>query len=278
MILSLIGLVAQCGCSIARREHPVPVPAGAVAAALLSHQRVAVLAGNDASKGVFIIDLASGTIKKSFGVTREATGIDAVTDNGPLLVSIGENIGDRSFGAVEQWTLEGIKKRVIPLPSEGLGITRAVNGTVYVLLASTGDARAALPIDITVMRVGSAVPLEARARTLQQCQVGSSTYLAYTDGPSGTVTVRDLRTGNAVHSSVVADGPECGSDGRVYAIAKGLTSRTIVVLSAPQLDEIGTIPVANDAAALYMTSDHRLLELDANPQVASIEVVPTQVQ
>ena len=254
------------------------MPAGAVAAALLSHQRVAVLAGNDASKGVFIIDLASGTIKKSFGVTREATGIDAITDNGPLLVSVGENIGDRSFGAVEQWTLEGIKQRVIPLPSEALGITRAVNGTVYVLLASTGDARAALPIDITALRVGGPIPLEARARTLQQCQVGSSTYLAYTDGPSGSVTIRDLRTGNVMRSNVVADSPECGSDGRVYAIAKGLTARSVVILSAPQLDEVGTIPVANDAAALYMTSDRKLLELDANPQVASIGVVPTQAQ
>ena len=278
MILVLIGLIAQNGCSMARQQHVVPVPAGALAAALLSHERVAVLAGNDASKGVFIVDLASGTIKKSFGVTREATGLDAVTDNGPLLVSIGENVGDRSFGAIEQWTLEGFKQRVIPLPSEGLGITRAVNGTVYVLLASTGEARAALPIDISGLRVGSAIPLEARARTLQQCQVGSFTYLAYTDGPSGSVTIRDLKNGTVIHSSVVADSPECGADGRVYAIAKGLTARSVVVLAAPQLDEVGTIPVANDATALYLTGDHRLLELDANPQVASIEVVPTQVQ
>ena len=77
---AVAGLAA---CNSFKPAHRIiPAPAGAIGAATLGNNEVAVLAGTDRTRGVFILRLGDGRIDKSFGVTREATGIAAAGSNG----------------------------------------------------------------------------------------------------------------------------------------------------------------------------------------------------
>ena len=266
---SLLGLVvtlalAACAQSFRAPGRAVPGPAGAFAAAPLSGGRIAVLAGDARTKAIFIIDHRTGDVLGSFGVTKEATGIAAQTEEGPLLLSVGLERRGRLLGAVEQWSLQGIKERIVPLPTEALGITRVVRGVAYVLLAGEGEVRAAVPVDTPSLRVGEVVPLGAGASSLQHCWSDDGEYLLYTQGDEGWLTIRSIRSSGESRSRVTAAGETCSRDGAIaYAIAGNVLSRSVLVMSIPQLGALSSIPASRDAIALYETDDHHLVALNS---------------
>jgi hypothetical protein len=253
----------------------VPGPSGAIAAAPLARDRVAILAGNDDSKGIFLIDLHTGEVLKSFGVTREATGLAAEGGDGPLLVSVGgTSRNGRPVGAVERWTLAGTKVQVVPMPAPALWMTRAVDDAAYVMVGAGSD-RSVLPIYLPSLRVGKAIPLDANAKHPELCKLGSNDYLVFSGGSQGTVVVREIETGIVVRSSVVADNPTCvAGQQEVFAISKSFAARTITVLTLPGLLQASLIPASNDASALYETADHHLLALNATSRSSNVEVFP----
>jgi hypothetical protein len=266
-------------CSAFKPAHKlVPGPSGAIAAAPLSRNRVAVLAGDEQQKGIFIVDTHSGQVLKSFGVTRESTGITAEGDDGPLLVSVG-GIGrnGRPFGAVERWTLAGTKVQVVPMPAAALWMTRMLDGSTYVLIGQ-GDDRSAVAMDVPSMRLHAPISLDAGAKHPELCRLGSSDYLAFSGGTQGTIVVREIETGIIVRSSVVADSPTC-VDGKqaVFAITKSFAARTIAVLTLPGLLQASVIPASNDASALYQSADHHLFALNSTARSSNVEIFPDDV-
>ena len=81
--------VSGCASAFRPSNRLVPGPSGAVGAAPLGQHRIAILSGSATAKGVFIVDLTNGEVQKSFGVTKESTGIAAETPEGPLLLTVG---------------------------------------------------------------------------------------------------------------------------------------------------------------------------------------------
>ena len=273
-LLGLLVAVALGGCAQSFRPpgRAVPGPAGAFAAAPLSGGRIAVLAGDDRTKAVFIIDQRTGVVLGSYGVTKEATGIAAQSDDGPLLLSVGAKRDGKVVGAVEQWSLDGIKERIVPMPTEALGITPVERGVAYVLLAADGGVRAAVPIDAPSLRVGSAIPLGADASSLQHCWSDDGDYLLYSEGDRQRLTIRHIGSNGEAQSEVVADGEACSRDGSyAYAIAGDALGRNVLVMSLPQLGALRSIPASRDAIALYETDDHHLVALNSTRRVATIE-------
>jgi hypothetical protein len=269
---------AGCAHSFRPAGRAVPGPADAIAAAPLANGRIAVLAGTDEAKGLFIIDEQSGVVRRSFGVTKEATGVTAESADGPLLLSVGAERDGRFFGAVEEWTLAGVKRQIVPLPTEGLGITRVVGGVAYVLLGGSNAVRAAMPLTLLpALHVGQAIPLDAGASALEQCGTAGSRSLLYTEATHGWLTIRDIRTGGEARSTVAANGATCFADGdradgdRAYAIVGGDVGRSISVMSVPALGEVFTLPASRDAIALYESDDHHLVALNSTHRLASIE-------
>jgi len=273
-LLSTVLIASSTGCDQSFRPagREVPGPAGSIAAAPLSGGRIAILAGSPEAKGVFLIDETTGTVLRSFGVTKEATGIAAETPDGPILLSIGAQRDGRSIGAVEQWGLDGTKDRVVPLPSEALGITRIQGGAAYALLNGSNEARAAIPIAVPALRVGRAVPLDLGAHSLELCASDAGDFLLYTDGARGFVVIRDVHTGGVAHSESVADGATCvRANNRAYAVVGGLLDRRISIMQLPTMVEIGSIPASRDALALYENDASRLVALNATRRVSTIE-------
>ncbi|MBV9103475.1 MAG: hypothetical protein JO060_07770 [Candidatus Eremiobacteraeota bacterium] len=273
LLCAALTSVSLFGCAHAFQPggRLVPAPAGALAAAPLSRERIAVLAGSAVAKGIFIVDEASGVVLGSFGVTREATGVTAATPNGPLLLSIGANNGGSRSGAVEVWGLGGVKRRVVPLPTEGIGITAVSHNTAYVLLGG-GDARAAAPISISSLRVGKPVPLSAGATSLQLCPSIRGDFLLYSAAPQGLLILRSPR-GDEARSRFAATGATCANGGSVaYAIAGGPLGRSVSTLSIPALQQLSSAPASNDAVALYETMQNHLLALNSTPAAATLEV------
>jgi hypothetical protein len=274
-VLLLVALLTGCASSFRPAHRLVPGPSGALAAAPLSRDRIAVLAGNENSKGIFLIDLKTGEVLKSFGVTREAMGVTAESGEGPLLLAVGGiNPQGKAYGAVERWTLAGGKMQVVPLPAEGIGMTRIIDGAWFVML-QRGEARSAIPIASPSLRLGKPTALDAGAKSLEQCKIGSNDYLVFSGGTQGTIVVRELETGIVVRSTVVADNPTClaGRDD-VFAIQKSFASRTITVLTLPGLLQASLVPASNDAAGLYESIDHHLLALNATSRLSNIETFP----
>ncbi len=120
---ALLLLVTACAQTFQPSGREVPGPAGSIAAAPLERAQIAVLAGTERTKAVYIIDGVSGFVVRTFGVTKEATGIAAARPDGPLLLTVGNQSDGRNVGALERWSLDGEKQAVIPLPGAGLGIT-----------------------------------------------------------------------------------------------------------------------------------------------------------
>jgi hypothetical protein len=233
---------------------------------------MAILAGNDEAKAVFILNLDSGSVVKSFGVTKEATGLAAEGLDGPLLISVGGiSRTGHPIGAIERWTLAGTKEQVVPMPLQAMGITKDIDGVAYVLLRNS-KAVAALPIQSPMLHVGKPIPLDAGARGLEQCKLDANDYLVYTEGLKGTIVMREIESGTTLHSSVVADSPTCPSGkARIYAVQKSFAARTIAVLDIPNLTELGVVAASNDLAALYETLDHHMIALNATPRLSNVE-------
>lgn len=264
-------ITTSCGPTFHSSHRLVTVPANAFAAAPLGADRVAVLTESGGANKVFVVDLSSGNVLKSFGVTKDATGMVAQGPDGPLLISVGiGGSGDGARGAVEFWTLAGEKKHVVALPARPLALTQSIDGFEYVLIAN-GRTRGAVPIEGQDVRASKAVALEDDARSLQQCKIGDQYYLMYTSGNPGVVVMRDIETGAVVRSSVVADGAAClGARMRIYAISRGFMGHQIQALELPDLRELKATPTT--AVALYESQDHHLLALNIARGLSTIEV------
>jgi hypothetical protein len=248
-----------------------PGPGGAIAAAPLGAHRVAILAGTDAAKGVFVVDLDSARIVRSFGVTREAVAIGAAGPDGPVLLGIAGTTSDgHPAGSVEWWTLQGQKQQVVPMSARALAMTQVVGGQLFVLVGDDAS-RAAVPLTLGSMLVGRAIPLDATTDALALCQMGADALLV-SSGPGMVVSARSIDTGQIVRSSVVADAPTCISgQARIYAISKTFLSRSVVVFGLPDMIQVASIPVSNDARALYAADPRGLLALNATRQVSNIQ-------
>jgi hypothetical protein len=273
---SALTLAILTGClgSFRGSGWTVPGPAGALAAAALGKGRLAVLAGGDHAKGLFVLDAQTGAVLRSFGVTKEATGISTASDNGPLLLSVGAARKGRMVGSIEEWSLDGIKQRIVPLPTRGLGITQVVRGIAYVLLGGAGLVRAAVPFDTASLKVGKAIPLEAGAQGLDQCPSDSATRLVFT-GTLGRLVLRDPSSGGEIHSVIDAQGAVCRPDGQVvYAVSGSALRRRIAVMSIPSLGEITSMAASTDALALFVTPERRLVALNATTRLSTLETLP----
>ena len=149
--LAFGALLASCA-SFRPKGRIIAGPSGAIGAAALSNDRAAVLSGTGTTRAVFVIDLKSGSTERSFGVTREASGMAAATPSGPLLISIaGTDKRGGAIGAIEQWSLDGRKLATLPAAGPVMAITQVVDGTAYILVRGNGKARAAvrlLPVEI----------------------------------------------------------------------------------------------------------------------------------
>ncbi len=144
------------------------------------------------------------------------------------------------------------------------------------MLIASGKVRAAIPLNVATMRTGTVIPLDAYARKLEQCRFGSTNYLVFSHENGGTVAVRDLNTGTVTRSAEAGDDPTCTDDGDpgVYAIEKSLVNDQIARLDLPGLHRQGYLPAEPDTAALYESLDHRLIALDANHRVSTVEEYP----
>jgi hypothetical protein len=247
----------------------------------LGNDMIAILAGDDRTKAISLVSLSSGALLRTFGVTREATDLSTAGPNGPLLLTIGGTSPDgHVMGAVETWSLDGIKQQVVPMPLRADNITRAIDNHAYVLVEA-GTVRAAIPLDTQSLTAGKAIPLDGGSRELEQCLIGATTYLVYnlttTSAGTGTVAVRDLRTGVTTRSTVVADDPTCidGSPG-IYAIEKSLVNDKIAILDVPGLQEQRNLSAESDTAVLNQSFDHRLLALDITGRVSTVEEYPPE--
>jgi hypothetical protein len=266
-------MLAGCAGAFRRTHAMTPAPGGALAAAPLDAHRVAILAGSDQAKGVFVVDLDSGRIVQSFGVTREAVAISAAGPEGPVLLGIAGNTSDgHPAGSVESWTLQGQKQQVVPMSARALALTQVAAGQLFVLVCDN-TSRTAVPLTVGSMLVGRAIPLDAETDALALCQIGADALLV-SSGAGSVVSARSLVGGQIVRSSVVADAPTCiPGQARIYAISKTFMSRSVVVFGLPDMIQVGSIPVSNDARALYAADPRGLLALNATQQVSNIQYV-----
>lgn len=273
LCILLICQVTGCAGAFKRQAAMTPGPSGAIAAAPLGSERIAVLAGTDQAKGVFVIDLNSSRITQSFGVTREATSISTEGPDGPLLIGIGgRTLDGHPAGSVERWSLQGVKLQVVPMPAQVLGLSQVSAGELFVLI---GDdrTRAAVPIAVPGLGVGKAIPLDAQTDDLALCQLGSDGLLV--TSAAGAISARSMDTGQVVRSRVAGQSPTCiPGQARIYAISKTFLTRSVIVLGLPDMSEVATAPASNDARALYPDGGHGLLALNATEQVSNIQLLP----
>lgn len=269
---ALLLLVSACTQTFQPLGREVPGPAGSIAAAPLERAQIAVLAGTERAKAVYVIDGVSGTIVRSFGVTKEATGIAAARPDGPLLLTVGTQSDGRDVGALERWSLDGVKQAVVPLPGAGLGITAVDGRSAYVLVGGSGASRAAVRVDVPTLRLQNVIALNAGASSLAECNSHAGSFLVYGDERMGGVEVRDLHSNGTALARLPGEGLTClrGSD-LVYAVTGNIFARRIAVLRLPAMAEVGSMPASRNARALYASPASRLIALNATTGVSTIE-------
>ena len=274
-MLAFIALLASCA-SFRPKGRIIAGPSGAIGAAALSNDRAAVLSGTGTTRAVFVIDLKSGSTERSFGVTREASGMAAATPSGPLLISIaGTDKRGGAIGAIEQWSLDGRKLATLPAAGPVMAITQVVDGTAYILVRGNGKARAAVRLTVTAGQLRRTIPLEAGIEGLQQCKIGALHFLVYSLGSPGTIVLRERSSGVELRSDVAARNPTC-FDGRpnVFAIQKTSHATRVIALSVPSMLQDSAIAANRDLVALYDTPDHAVLALNATAQTSTLELYP----
>lgn len=268
--VALAAFAPGCGASSNREPHLTPGPAGAFAAAPIGDDRIVVLAGTPKSRGLYVLDLRDDRVLRSFGVTGNANDVIGVDDTS-VLIAIGSGDSNRSIGAIERWDLAGKRLDVKAMPSAVLALTRAIDGVAYALVAR-GTSRAAFPITLPQLSLGTPLSLDADVTSLAQCKIGSRDYLLYTHGDPGAVVVRDVDSGMTALSVEEVSRPTC-VDGTplIYGIARGFASRSIVELRIPTLERSAEVGATNDLSALYAMPDNHLVALNATSRLSSIE-------
>ena len=262
--------MAGCAASSNREPHQTPGPAGALAATPLADDRIVVLAGADRKRALYLLDVRNDQVVRSFGVTADASDVIAFDANSVLL-AVGKQDSNRSVGALERWDLGGKKLQVLPMPSAVLGLTRAIDGVAYALVGD-GSSRAALPITVPQMTLGTPVSLDSDATSLSQCKIGSRDYLLYTHGDPGVVVVRDADSGMTASSVARVSKPTClDGTSTIYGISRGFASRSIVELRIPTLERTAEVGASNDLSALYASPDNHLVALNATSRLSSVE-------
>jgi hypothetical protein len=268
----LASLVLLCACAGAAESgrDVVPIPRSSIAAAPLAAGRVAVLAGDNRAKAVSIIDTAAKKVLWSFGVTPDATGLSAASDDGPLLLSTATARG----GTLERWTIDGTRDGVMPLPGPGLGVTKAVGDDAFVL-DGRGNDRSAVGVDVWALKQTQIVPLASGVAALQQCRfTGGRSFLVYATREH-RVVARDARSGKELRSTARADDPGCLDRGSaVYAVSRTVGAASLVVLAFPGLDQVNALPVSNTIVALYDAGGSRLMTLNSTADVGTLEILP----
>ncbi|MEO6990832.1 MAG: hypothetical protein ABI202_04880 [Candidatus Baltobacteraceae bacterium] len=259
-----------CGASSNRAPHLTPGPAGAFAATPMGNDRIVVLAGSAQSRTLYVLDLRSDLVVRSFGVTGDASDVTAI-DADSVLIGIGVNDRGRSVGALERWDLTGKRLQITPLPSAVVALTRAIDGVAYALVAH-GTSRAAFPVTLSTLSLGTPLSLDSDVASLSQCKIGSRDYLLYTLGDPGVVVVRDVDSTMTATSVARVSKPTC-VDGNptIYGIARGFVSRSIVELRIPTLEQRAEIGASNDLSALYAAPDNHLVALNATTRLSSVE-------
>jgi len=240
----------------------------------MGSHRVAVLAGDARAKAVYVIDISHDAVVFSFGVDKETTGLTALSDEGPLLLSVGGTKGAPGSGAIERWTIDGTRTGDLPLPAPGLALTQRVGHVAYVLIGK-GHARAAVPINTFPFFLMRPIPLEADVNALAQCHFSDEgSFLLYSTA-NRKLAARNLATGRIVRSDIAALAPAC-IDGvnSAYAIARTSSTANAIVLSVPNLSQTSALPLSLDAIALYGTVDHRLMVINSSRRVATAEILP----
>lgn len=255
----------------------VPAPRSAISAVQLAGNRIAVLAGDSRAKAISIVDMATGTVTYSFGVDANATGMTALTGEGPLLISVAVNYGTRrSVGGLQRWTVDGTLTGTLALPGAALSITRALDGTAYVLVANR-SSRTAIPVSVWSLQTGARIPLEAGDAGLQYCRFGPRRYLALSTA-GGRLALRPLPSGRTIASAVGATSPGCAAGQPwLFALARSSGAATLAVLTVPALSQISALPVASTVVSLYDAGGGAVGTLNSTAQVSTLLILPPQM-
>ena len=254
----------------------IPIPSSSFAAAALSGDLVAILAGDERAKGVYIVDVVHKTVVTSFGVPREATQIAAASDQGPLLLSVANNNQNALAGTIERWTIDGTKTGELPLPGQGLGITQPIDGIAYALVGR-GTGRAAVPIKVWSLTLQAAVPLPQSVARLAQCRLSPLRPSLVYSTANRHIGMREIGARAQIESAAVAEDPVCVADRpAVFAItARAPNAASVAVLAMPALAQVTAIPVSNTAVSLFDAGDHRLGTVNSTNQVGTLALLPS---
>jgi hypothetical protein len=252
----------------------IPIPSSSIAAVALAGDLVALLAGDERAKGVYVVDVVHKTVIKSFGVPREATQIAAASDQGPLLLSVANNSQNAAAGTIERWTVDGTKTGELPLPGQGLGVTQPIDGIAYALVGR-GSGRAAVPIKVWSLSLQPAVPLPQKVERLALCRLSPLHPSLVYSTASRHIGMREIGTHAQIESTAVAEDPVCVADRpAVFAISRTPNAASAVVLTMPALAQVTAIPVSNTAVSLFDAGDRRLGTVNSTNQVGTLALLP----
>ena len=269
--LAIVALHSSGSAQAVTRIIPAPGYANSIAA-LRGTRMVAVLAGTQRAKGVYLIDETNGNVVRSFSVGESATAVAEGATSNEILVAVDRN---GSVGAVERWTSDGVRRAVIPLASGVKAVTGSGNGMAYALIEHGRD-RAVVAIALPTGRLKGTFPLPATTASIGVCQTARGDVLVSSDTTYRHITL--IRPGDRVPSvsPEYADVPVC-EDGTavIDALTGTLGARAVTRYTNPSVRPLASMPVDGYAYDLAV-GEGTLLVLASNGPTSSIEIVPTR--
>ncbi|WP_298341551.1 hypothetical protein [Ferrimicrobium sp.] len=288
LALGLGALLGACGTATTSTAHRsttpgstqqrpseiIPVSSGALAMGpLQSNGTIAVLAGTEHSKGVFLYDIADHQEIGSFSVSNLAQSITQLP-NGDIAIGFGGG----SVGAVQLYAESGRELASVPVAEPVLSLSVGSNGGSVLVLEGTSRARAVALLDVATRQASSTIPV-----ALQTVAIASSLQTPnelYGLGSQGIVAVYTTTTGQEIGDFTVGHSGRAlamGPGGNHLFVLKGSAQiRNVAVVDLATERDVRVLPAPKGAVAIQtdLTSQH-LIELASLPNAANIQVAST---
>ncbi|MBV8600084.1 MAG: hypothetical protein JO359_00830 [Candidatus Eremiobacteraeota bacterium] len=268
LFATVVGISTLCACAGRNDDRGyrlIPAPADAIAVSASGDGMLALVGGNDSDRNVTLESASDGTVIRRFGVTREADSI-AVGRDGRIYLGLTTVAG----GAIEEWSAQGRKLRVIPAPAAVVALASSPAGT----WAFVRDRAALVAFEIpsSGARLSRSVPLPAGTTSLAYCEGMGEPSLIVSERDEHVTLVR-IRDAATTDTTNVGRAPVCSKpSAAIYALTRAGGASYLSVIAMQTLLAVKQTPTMHDAVALATDPGGDLIVLGKGPRATAIGI------
>lgn len=243
------GKTGSGNASKASPNRIIPIPAGATSGSFpLPNGTMWIVAGNQASKGLFQINLASGKITSSVSVSKDSSAV-AQSPTGEIGLGIASPGGG---GAIEfhSGTTGGVLATV-PVSGSVVALAAGSDATKFFALTNVGAASSVEVVQDTTKKIVGTIPVPKGSIAIAVTPSEKHIYTVNSSGEAKEIAVANGQIDGQFSIGHSARAISISPDGSLMYVLKGQgTVRNIAVVNLAKESVTNALPAAANSIGI----------------------------